>query len=61
LFPFYLRAQLEVGAQLRTRTELRDGYRSLLSSQEQPSFIVSQRTRLSLVYKTPLLSLKLVP
>lgn len=61
LFPISLHAQLKVEAQLRTRAELRDGYRSMLSSSEDPSFIVSQRTRLALIYKTELLSLKVVP
>ncbi|HWB27527.1 MAG TPA: alginate export family protein [Chitinophagaceae bacterium] len=43
-------AQLTVTAQLRTRTELRDGQGAPLPSGSNPAFFTSQRTRLSLLY-----------
>jgi len=43
-------AQLQVSAQLRTRTELRDGQGSLLPKGSTPAFFTSQRSRLSLNY-----------
>lgn len=39
-------AQLSIGAQLRTRTELRDGYNAPLPQGTTPAFFTSQRTRL---------------
>jgi hypothetical protein len=43
-------AQLSLTGQLRTRTELRDGYTAPLSKGAKPAFFTSQRTRLSLGY-----------
>ncbi|MGZ3950699.1 MAG: alginate export family protein [Flavisolibacter sp.] len=43
-------AQINLAAQLRTRTELRDGQGSPLPKGAKPSFFTSQRTRLSLGY-----------
>lgn len=43
-------AQLTLSGQLRTRTELRDGYGSPLPKDATPAFFTSQRTRLSLNY-----------
>jgi hypothetical protein len=43
-------AQLSVGAQLRTRTELRDGQGSPLPKGAPPAFFTSQRTRLNVGY-----------
>lgn len=40
------KAQLTIGAQLRTRTELRDGQSSPLPKGSSPAFFTSQRTRL---------------
>lgn len=42
-----VRAQLTVGAWLRTRSELRDGQAAPLSKGATPAFFTSQRTRLS--------------
>jgi hypothetical protein len=39
-------AQLTIGAQLRTRTEFRDGYNAPLPDNTNPAFFTSQRTRL---------------
>ncbi len=45
-------AQLEVSAEIRPRGEFRRGYKSLIveTQKDNPSFVVSQRTRLSLDY-----------
>jgi len=43
-------AQLSLTGQLRTRTELRDGYAAPLPQSAKPAFFTSQRTRLSLNY-----------
>jgi len=43
-------AQLSLTGQLRTRTELRDGYAAPLPENARPAFFTSQRTRLSLGY-----------
>jgi hypothetical protein len=45
-----LRAQLSFSGQLRTRTELRDGYGTLESAGSKPAFLTSQRTRLTFNY-----------
>ncbi|MBW8683643.1 alginate export family protein [Chitinophaga sp. B61] len=42
-----LKAQFTLGAQLRTRTELRDGQAAPLPKGASPAFFTSQRTRLS--------------
>lgn len=43
-------AQLTVGAQLRTRTEVRDGQGTLSSQNATPAFFTSQRTRVNVNY-----------
>src|SRR3954462_5042725 len=43
-------AQLSIGAQLRTRTELRDGQGSPLPKGAPAAFFTSQRTRLNVGY-----------
>lgn len=48
-----LRAQLSVTAQLRTRTELRDGQGAPLPKGASAAFFTSQRTRLNVLYNTP--------
>jgi hypothetical protein len=48
-------AQLSLTGQLRTRTELRDGYAAPLPNSAKPAFFTSQRTRLSLAYSMYLL------
>lgn len=50
-------AQLNITAQLRTRTELRDGQGAPLPKGADPAFFTSQRTRLSLGYLLPRLKL----
>jgi hypothetical protein len=45
-------AQLNISAQLRTRTEFRDGYGTLRAKNHSPSFFTSQRSRLIFNYKT---------
>ncbi|MGL6268797.1 MAG: alginate export family protein, partial [Chitinophagaceae bacterium] len=45
------RAQFSLAGQLRTRTELRNGYGNLVLKNSAPAFFTSQRTRLSFGYK----------
>ncbi|MFO7863456.1 MAG: hypothetical protein R6U85_05610, partial [Salinivirgaceae bacterium] len=54
-------AQLQINAQYRPRFELRDGYRKLASPESTPSALMSQRTRLSLSYKSDNLKLVFSP
>ena len=46
------RAQLTLTGQLRTRTELRDGYGTLETVGSKPAFLTSQRARLSFNYRS---------
>lgn len=55
------RAQTTIDAQLRSRFELRDGYKKLAAEEATPTGIVSQRARISFSYKTDKLTLKLTP
>jgi hypothetical protein len=43
-------SQLSLGAQLRTRTELRDGQGTLTTRGADPAFFTSQRTRFTMAY-----------
>lgn len=45
-------AQVSLTGQLRTRTEFRDGTGTLLPKNSDPSFFISQRTRLTFNYQT---------
>ena len=45
-----VKAQFEVQAEYRPRTELRDGFKTLLTDSQHPSFITSQRTRLNISF-----------
>ena len=54
-------AQLQIDAQYRPRFELRDGYRKPANPESTPSAVMSQRTRLSLTYKTKNLKLVFSP
>jgi hypothetical protein len=45
------RAQLSLTGQLRTRTELRDGYGTLEATGSKPAFLTSQRARLNFNYR----------
>lgn len=54
-------AQFKVETQLRPRFELRNGYQKLAEVGSVPTFLVSQRSRFSISYKTDLLRIKLVP
>jgi hypothetical protein len=48
--PMRLQAQLSLTGQLRTRTELRDGYGTVETAGSQPAFLTSQRARLCFNY-----------
>jgi len=50
--PFMGRAQFSFTGQLRTRTELRDGYGALSAKGNTPAFLTSQRTRLTFNYSS---------
>lgn len=54
-------AQFSVDAQLRNRFEIRDGYQKLAAVSSNPTFLISQRTRLSFIYENKFLKLKLTP
>ncbi len=54
-------AQLTVNSELRDRFELRDGYRSLVTEGSTPAGLIWQRTRISFIYETENLKLKLTP
>lgn len=45
-----LRAQVVLDAELRPRTELRQGFKTLPTSSDRPAFFTEQRSRLSLSY-----------
>lgn len=51
LVPARLMAQLTLSGQVRTRTELRDGFGSPLAKNQNAAFFTSQRTRLSVGYE----------
>ena len=55
-----LNAQLSLSGQIRTRTELRDGYGSPLPVGASPAFFTSQRSRLCLAYSAYRLKIGLV-
>ena len=50
--PFQAWTQLSITGQLRTRTELRNGYGTLETIGNKPAFLTSQRTRLTVGYQT---------
>lgn len=54
-------AQFSIDAQLRNRFEIRDGYQKLTEKGSNPTFLISQRTRLSFLYENKFLRLKLTP
>lgn len=56
-----LQAQFKVDAELRNRSEIRNGYAKLASEGETPAFLVTQRTRLSFSYESENLKLKFTP
>ncbi len=51
LLPAQLRAQFTLSGQIRTRTELRDGFGSPLNENQDPALFTSQRTRLNVGYE----------
>jgi hypothetical protein len=57
--PLSVPAQLSFSGEMRPRTEVRNGYRFLNTSQDDPAFFTSQRTRLNLLYKDDLYLFKL--
>lgn len=52
-------AQLSVGGQLRVRSELRNGQGTLVTSEDDPAFFTSQRSRLTFGYKAHRLQFKI--
>lgn len=50
-------AQLEIGAQVRPRSEYRHGFKRLLKPNEEAAFFTEQRTRLTFLYKNEKLKL----
>ena len=60
-FTSNLRAQFKVDAELRNRSEVRDGYTKLASEGATPAFLITQRTRISFSYESDNLKLKITP
>ncbi len=54
-------AQFNLSAELRPRTEFRNGFKRPLAAQESPAFFTEQRSRLYLAYKKDQFELLLVP
>lgn len=54
-------AQLTINAELRNRSEIRNGYVKLTGENETPAFLISQRTRLVFMYETEKLKIKITP
>ncbi|MCF8239797.1 MAG: alginate export family protein [Melioribacteraceae bacterium] len=52
LFSIDLAAQINISAELRPRTEYRSGYSQLLSTDQSPAFVTTQRSRLAAGFKS---------
>ena len=57
LTPFLSHAQLTLGAEIRPRTEFRDGFKTLRGPDDNPAFFVEQRSRLFAHYQMDKLEL----
>ncbi len=60
-YPTISAGQFSIDAQIRQRFEFRDGYQQLLPNKANPAFIISQRSRLSLGWKSELMKIKFTP
>lgn len=58
MIPATLLAQLSLDGELRPRTEYRNGYGALQPEEAGSAFFTSQRTRLSMLYRTDLYNIK---
>lgn len=54
-----LKAQLYLNTEIRPRGELRNGYKSMFSEDDNTAYFISQRTRLGLIYSHEKYSLKI--
>ncbi len=54
-------AQFKIDAELRNRSEIRNGYIKLAGEGETPAFLISQRTRLIFSYESENLKIKFTP
>ncbi|WP_353125116.1 hypothetical protein [Parapedobacter pyrenivorans] len=61
LFSYKAFPQFNVAAELRPRTEFRNGFKRPLAPQESPAFFTEQRSRLYLAYKKDQFELLLAP
>lgn len=61
LLPLNGKAQFKLDTEIRPRVEFRDGVKTLLTTSDQPALVVSQRTRLSLSFKSENLSVGIEP
>jgi hypothetical protein len=59
IFPLSLQAQLSLTGEYRPRTEIRNGYKIIHTSEDEPAFFTSQRTRLALEYTQDLYTFKI--
>jgi len=53
--------QIKVDAELRNRSEVRNGYTKLANEGETPALLISQRTRLTFSYESENLKIKITP
>ncbi|PKP50946.1 MAG: hypothetical protein CVT92_13940 [Bacteroidetes bacterium HGW-Bacteroidetes-1] len=53
--------QFFINTQLRNRLELRDGYQKLATEGQQPTLLISQRTRMTLGFDSDLLKIRFTP
>ena len=54
-----LKAQLYLNTEIRPRGEIRNGYKSMFSEDDNTAYFISQRTRLGLIYSHEKYSLKI--
>lgn len=59
LLTFQVNAQLNLNGEIRPRTELRYGYKTLPIQGQEPAFLISQRVRFGAIYKKNNLETKL--
>lgn len=61
VFATNIKAQFKIDAELRNRSEFRDGYAKLSSRGSTPAFLVTQRTRVVFSYESENLKIKFTP
>jgi hypothetical protein len=54
-------SQIGIGAELRPRLEIRDGYQKIAEDGAVPTVLVSQRSRLIFSFNSEIIKVKVVP